>query len=100
MRKLSTGEPCAGEPHARFGGRGESGKGLFSTPIGYMDVLRLPSLALDTRFPAGMTMLQPTFFLTLATVQTLPGDFARHLPSQGFQLTQNARLYASLYCGH
>ena len=22
MRKLSTGEPCAGEPHARFGGRG------------------------------------------------------------------------------
>ena len=24
MRKLSTGEPCAGEPHARFGGRGES----------------------------------------------------------------------------
>ena len=23
MRKLSTGEPCAGEPHARFGGRGD-----------------------------------------------------------------------------
>ena len=23
MRKLSTGEPCAGELHARFGGRGE-----------------------------------------------------------------------------
>jgi hypothetical protein len=23
MRKLSTGEQCAGEPHARFGGRGE-----------------------------------------------------------------------------
>jgi hypothetical protein len=22
MRKLPTGEPCAGEPHARFGGRG------------------------------------------------------------------------------
>ena len=23
MRKPPTGEPCAGEPHARFGGRGE-----------------------------------------------------------------------------
>ena len=22
MRKPTTGEPCAGEPHARFGGRG------------------------------------------------------------------------------
>jgi len=22
MRKVSTGKPCAGEPHARFGGRG------------------------------------------------------------------------------
>jgi hypothetical protein len=22
MRKPATGEPCAGEPHARFGGRG------------------------------------------------------------------------------
>jgi len=22
MRKTPTGEPCAGEPHARFGGRG------------------------------------------------------------------------------
>jgi len=28
MRKLSTGEPCAGEPLARFGGSGESGKTL------------------------------------------------------------------------
>jgi hypothetical protein len=28
MRKLSTGEPCAGEPPARFGGRGESGRTL------------------------------------------------------------------------
>ena len=31
MWKLSTGEPCAGEPHARFGGRG--GRALFPTPI-------------------------------------------------------------------
>ena len=31
MRKPLTGEPCAGEPHARFGGRG--GRASFSTPI-------------------------------------------------------------------
>ena len=31
MLKPPTGEPCAGEPHARFGGRGESI--LFPTPI-------------------------------------------------------------------
>jgi hypothetical protein len=30
MRKPATGEPCAGEPHARFGGRGG---GAFPTPI-------------------------------------------------------------------
>jgi hypothetical protein len=30
MRKPATGEPCAGEPHARFGGRGGSS---FPTPI-------------------------------------------------------------------
>ena len=32
MRKPSTGEPCAGKPHARFGGRG--GREPFPTPIG------------------------------------------------------------------
>src|SRR6202011_899463 len=32
MRKPATGEPCAGEPHARFGGRG--GPTPFPTPIG------------------------------------------------------------------
>ncbi len=31
MRKPPTGEPCAGEPHARFGGRG--GRASFPTPI-------------------------------------------------------------------
>src|SRR5262245_25235614 len=31
MRKPPTGEPCAGEPHARFGGRG--GRKPFPTPI-------------------------------------------------------------------
>src|SRR5215467_9637638 len=32
MRKPLTGEPCAGEPHARFGGRGR--RKPFPTPIG------------------------------------------------------------------
>ncbi len=36
MRKLSTGEPCAGEPLARFGGRGGSGKALLY-PYSAMD---------------------------------------------------------------
>src|SRR5437867_11658292 len=31
MRKPPTGEPCAGEPHARFGGRGR--REPFPTPI-------------------------------------------------------------------
>ena len=31
MMKPPTGEPCAGEPHARFGGRG--GRESFPTPI-------------------------------------------------------------------
>lgn len=31
MRKLPTGELCAGEPHAQFGGRG--GRASFPTPI-------------------------------------------------------------------
>ena len=31
MREPATGEPCAGKPHARFGGRG--GLTSFPTPI-------------------------------------------------------------------
>ena len=38
MRKPLTGEPCAGEPHARFGGRG--GRESFSTPIDYIGLFR------------------------------------------------------------
>src|SRR5882724_7713227 len=33
MRKPPTGEPCAGEPHARFGGRGR--RKPFPTPIAF-----------------------------------------------------------------
>ena len=52
MRKLPTGEPCAGKPHARFGGRG--GKTV-PTPIAatYLPVsgtLQLPDLG--SRAPA------------------------------------------------
>jgi len=36
MRKLPTGEPCAGEPHARFGGRGR--RKPFPTPIFVIDL--------------------------------------------------------------
>ena len=38
MRKPPTGEPCAGEPHARFGGRG--GPTPFPTPIGRVRTFR------------------------------------------------------------
>ena len=37
MRKPQSGEPCAGEPHARFGGRG--GREPFSTPIKLLMIL-------------------------------------------------------------
>ena len=41
MRKPPTGEPCAGEPHARFGGRER--REPFPTPIGLVGELRLGS---------------------------------------------------------
>jgi hypothetical protein len=37
MRKPPTGEPCAGEPHARFGGRGR--REPFPTPIDLEKIL-------------------------------------------------------------
>ncbi len=48
MRKLSTGEPCAGEPLARFGGRGGSGKALlypYSAMDGSLEISQVPDLA-------------------------------------------------------
>ena len=47
MRQLPTGEPCAGELHARFGGRGE--RRLFSTPISLIKHLD-PRLRGDDNF--------------------------------------------------
>jgi hypothetical protein len=50
MRKPATAEPCAGDPHARFGGRG----GNFPTPIGETkaDVLvTVNTLYKPLRFP-------------------------------------------------
>ena len=50
MRKPLTGEPCAGEPHARFGGRG--GRASFSTPIKH------PSFPPRSVIPAKAGILQ------------------------------------------
>ncbi len=58
MRKLSTGEPCAGEPLARFGGRGGSGKALlypYSAMDGKLKTIHglwIPAI------PAEMTILE------------------------------------------
>jgi len=56
MRKPPTGEPCAGKPHARFGGRGGE---TVPTPIAatYLPVsgtLQLPDLG--SRAPAFVTI--------------------------------------------
>jgi hypothetical protein len=62
MRKPPTGEPCAGEPHARFGGRGE--RKFFPTPIKHFS-LRCADLSGDrfTRFgPARKQRYLITFF--------------------------------------
>src|SRR5215831_257830 len=47
MRKLPTGEPCAGEPPARFGGRG--GREPFPTPINPVYVAHDLALLHDIR---------------------------------------------------
>jgi len=36
-----TGEPCAGEPHARFGGRGDANQCVIPTPIFHIDPMGL-----------------------------------------------------------
>src|SRR5262249_28671866 len=50
MRQPPTGEPCAGEPPARFGGRG--GREPFPTPMHV--VFTLPHPLSPLRFPAVM----------------------------------------------
>ncbi len=58
MRKLSTGEPCAGEPLARFGGRGGSGKALLY-PYSAMDgKLKATHGAWIPAIHAGMTIFE------------------------------------------
>ena len=47
MRKPLTGEPCAGEPHARFGGRG--GRQPFPTPIRFLSLIKMLKTCLDKR---------------------------------------------------
>ncbi len=55
MRKLSTGEPCAGEPLARFGGSGESGKTLlYPYTTAWADIL----LHAKSAFPTSLWVMQ------------------------------------------
>src|SRR5699024_7786257 len=44
MRKPPTGEPCAGEPHARFGGRGELSSSRPLSLCRFSRLVALPSL--------------------------------------------------------
>ena len=53
MRKLPTGEPCAGEPHARFGGRGR--REPFPTPIKFSLRLKVR----DFKHPRKGTLKRP-----------------------------------------
>src|SRR5215831_1790048 len=56
MRKLPTGEPCAGEPPARFGGRG--GREPFPTPIKRKyGTCAIFSLALNRSLRSGKTAI-------------------------------------------
>ena len=71
MRKPSTGEPCAGEPHARFGGRGRRKPfpTLSKSPVGehkimnhfvvqglFLFRLRLCHVCLCGEYPASLTL--------------------------------------------
>ena len=59
MRKLPTGEPCAGEPPARFGGRG--GREPFPTPINVyyvqQQIQELQADDLDYQYEEALTLL-------------------------------------------
>ncbi len=44
MRKWPTGEPCAGEPHARFGGRGGE-----TLPYPYLEMARFIKLVMPAQ---------------------------------------------------
>ncbi len=56
MRKLSTGEPCAGEPLARFGGRGGSGKALLY-PYNYGNCMGNERAKFSFLFPFNSALL-------------------------------------------
>ena len=66
MRKLPTGEPCAGEPHARFGGRG--GRALIPTPI-ELTFVAIESASLFLKQPLGLSLSKPVSLLTLRQAQ-------------------------------
>ena len=59
---MLTGEPCAGEPHARFGGRGGANQCVVPTPI----------QGVANKFTP--TLVQPSAFTLLPLVQS-PSPF-------------------------
>ena|SRR5437773_6831612 len=72
MRKPPTGEPCAGEPHARFGGRGR--REPFPTPYQSLfyptGLTNWPSPGLPTIFPFSITVF-PRKIVRIGTPLTL-----------------------------
>ena len=98
MRKLSIGEPCAGESLARFGGRGESGRALlypYSAMDGklkYIHVVWIPAI------PAGMTgFVKLMYNGERSGVRMPPGSLQRHATLERCRMSSHAKtleLYA------
>jgi len=88
MRKTRTGEPCAAEPHARFGGRG--GLKPLPTPIGRLLVILIVAAALA---PAASRAANETVrigWLSQAVKRTLPLSYLDQPPQD--EGIQGARL--------
>src|SRR5271168_3965024 len=88
MRKTRTGEPCAAEPHARFGGRG--GLKPLPTPIGRLLVILIVAAALA---PAASRAANETVrigWLSQAVKRTLPLSYLDQPPQD--EGVQGARL--------
>src|SRR5436309_828473 len=78
MRKPPTGEPCAGEPHARFGGRGR--RKPFPTPIGVWRSRPREIICVLLRQPGLLFFLQlvyKTRLLDLVEQAQIPEVFVR-----------------------
>ncbi len=76
MRKPPTGEPCAGEPHARFGGRGR--RKPFPTPIVELSAdffIEFPRQDMSMRITIALRLLGT--IMILATVWSVPAVAAQ-----------------------